>query len=298
MKSSSQYFPVTLLKADFWNELSEDIYSLKPNSSEDRTVEFSATRLSAQQYCKQGLQRGCPIIFVHDLFQNRFVWMNDHQDLIDQLTNKGFDVWIMEMRGHGLSKVNVQYVDNNLDDIAKYDLPALQQFVEELNPQPAMWVGLGEGGIAILRSLLSGGMKEQAIHSLHILKLDHWKVLHKNRIPLVPLFKRLLSRKKSFIKETEPEAEPRGVWRQMLKEQAFLGRKRLYDSSKRLRAAIPDLTVRCWFYAKPGQLKRLGKQLADHPTALVVSGEDSFELLSDELNRVEAFPTPQSGLES
>jgi predicted alpha/beta hydrolase len=58
----------------------------------------------------------------------------------------GFDVWIPEMRGHGLSQRNHDYARNRVADYARYDLPAIGAFVREQSAQVPHWIGHSLGG--------------------------------------------------------------------------------------------------------------------------------------------------------
>ena len=54
--------------------------------------------------------RGVPVILLHGSFSNRRFWFSPKGlGLGAYLTRLGFDVWIPEMRGHGLSQRNEEY---------------------------------------------------------------------------------------------------------------------------------------------------------------------------------------------
>ena len=112
MHSSSRLFPVALVSAELRGDLTEDVYRLKPNNSPDPSVELALTRM--------GLpgreQRGAPVILVHGSFSNRRFWYSPKAiGLGPYLARAGFDVWIPEMRGHGLSPRNLDYSRNSVD---------------------------------------------------------------------------------------------------------------------------------------------------------------------------------------
>jgi pimeloyl-ACP methyl ester carboxylesterase len=69
------------------------------------------------------------------------------------LTRLGFDVWIPEMRGHGLSQRNQNYRKNRVADYARYDLPAIGAFVREQSGQVPHWIGHSLGGITLAAAL-------------------------------------------------------------------------------------------------------------------------------------------------
>ncbi len=129
MQSSSDLFPVALLSAERRGDLSEDVYRLKPGNSPDLTVELAVTRLGLAD---EPQARGVPVILLHGSFSNRRFWFSPKGiGLGAYLARAGFDVWVAEMRGHGLSVRNQDYRKNRVADYARYDLPAIAAFVRE-----------------------------------------------------------------------------------------------------------------------------------------------------------------------
>lgn len=127
MKSSSQYFPVALLSAEYKEGIYEDVYSLKPNTSTDNTVEIALVRLHSEQ-----ISRGHPLLLVHDAFSNHWQWLDyGVGGVAGALVRAGYDVWLMDWRGHGLSSRNQRPALNTLDAMAEFDLPPVIQFIEE-----------------------------------------------------------------------------------------------------------------------------------------------------------------------
>ncbi|EPN67992.1 esterase/lipase/thioesterase family protein, partial [Pseudomonas syringae pv. actinidiae ICMP 19079] len=101
MQSSSQLFPVALISAERRGDLVEDVYRLKPANSPDPSVELVVTRLGLVD---QPATRGAPVILLHGSFSNRRFWYSPKGiGLGPYLARAGYDVWIPEMRGHGLS---------------------------------------------------------------------------------------------------------------------------------------------------------------------------------------------------
>jgi len=167
MQSSSQLFPVALVRAELYGDLTEDVYLLKPNNSSDLSVELSLTRLGRLN--RQAPYRP-PVILVHGAFGNRFTWYSaSGTGLGVELVDAGFDVWIAEMRGHGCSPRNLEYVSNQLSDYARYDLPAIAAFVEEQSGLPGHWIGHGQGGLAVILGVLNEWLTERSVKSLGLL---------------------------------------------------------------------------------------------------------------------------------
>ena len=105
MKSSSQLFPVALIKAEVVaDRFIEDTYLLKPNNSDDKSVQVALTRLGEADGEKA--TRGEPVILVHGSFTNRGFWLSQKgKGLASALLEKGFDPWMLELRGHGDSPI-------------------------------------------------------------------------------------------------------------------------------------------------------------------------------------------------
>ena len=107
MQSSSRLFPVALISAEIRGDLSEDVYRLKPGNSPDASVELAMTRIGLAD---PSMRRGVPVILVPGSFSNRRFWFSPKGvGLGAFLARAGYDVWIAEMRGHGLSPRNRDY---------------------------------------------------------------------------------------------------------------------------------------------------------------------------------------------
>ena len=151
MQSSSNLFPVALISAERRGDLSEDVYRLKPGNSPDGTVELAVTRLGLADVAQS---RGIPVVLVHGSFSNRRFWYSPKGiGLGAYLARQGFDVWIPEMRGHGLSRRNQDYARNRVADYARYDLPAIAAFVREQSAQVPHWIGHSLGGTTLAAAL-------------------------------------------------------------------------------------------------------------------------------------------------
>jgi pimeloyl-ACP methyl ester carboxylesterase len=151
MQSSSRLFPVALLRAERCGDLSEDVYRIKAGNSPDFTVELAVTRLGLAD---SSASRGVPVVLLHGSFSNRRFWYSPRGvGLGATLARAGFDVWIPEMRGHGLSPRNQQYRHNNVADYARYDLPAIHAFVTELSGQRPFWLGHSLGGTTLAMAM-------------------------------------------------------------------------------------------------------------------------------------------------
>lgn len=165
MQSSSQLFPVQLVSAEVIGSLVEDIYLLKPNNSADRSVELAVTRLSKNQKHGSSSQgHGQPIILLHGAFSNRRHWLSaEGEGVAAFLVDAGYDVWLPEMRGHGLSPVNHDFANNTLANVIEYDIPAIHKFVVEQTKKDVTYIAEEMGGFSILGALALGAVDQQSV---------------------------------------------------------------------------------------------------------------------------------------
>lgn len=261
MKSSSQHFPVALVHTEQWMGFSEDVYLMKPNNSRDKTVELAVTRLY-DSHTDQDL--GKAFVFVHDTYQNRNQWLQDHEDLIKTLLSMQADVWLVEMRGHGLSPKNRVYQDNTLNDFAGYDLPAVQRFVDELHPGMAVWVGAGEGALAIVRGIEAKRLKADLIASVHALDMErfHWR--QRYWLPGWATIKLVVDQRQYFYRSGRDEPEFRGVWRQLVRERALFGRRRGLNSKRAVIGPKLNIQVALNYWLPNERLKAFASWQSRH----------------------------------
>ncbi|UVE19391.1 lysophospholipase [Pseudomonas sp. LS44] len=226
MQSSSELFPVALMSAELRGDLSEDIYRLKPGNSPDSTVELAVTRLGCHQ-CE--MPRGIPVILLHGSFSNRRFWYSPKGlGLGPYLARAGFDVWIAEMRGHGLSPRNQAYRHNRVADYARYDLPAIAAFVREQSGQAPHWIGHSLGGITLAAALGGHYLDEADVASVALFGSQVSRVYWPLKLPPLEWGGRALLKRLSVISgsglKRGPEDEPIGVALESLRWHGLFGR--------------------------------------------------------------------------
>ncbi|MBD8825635.1 alpha/beta fold hydrolase [Pseudomonas sp. CFBP 13602] len=226
MQSSSTLFPVALLSAERRGDLSEDIYRIKAANSPDPSVELALTRLGLAD---QPGARGVPVILLHGSFSNRRFWYSPKGiGLGPWLARRGFDVWIAEMRGHGLSPRNQHYASNTVADYARYDLPVIGAFVAEVSAQTPHWVGHSLGGITLAAALGGGYLQGDLAASAALFGAQvsrrHWQL----RIPPLNWAARRLLKRYPHISGARlkrgPEDEPVGVGLEWMRWKGLFGR--------------------------------------------------------------------------
>lgn len=138
------------MKADFAGELHEDVYQLNPGVSPDPTLRINITRVTDPS--THGYRQ--PVILLHSEFNNRRQWLTpEGEGFAAVLARVGFDVWLPETRGHGLSPEHDRWSANTLSISASEDFPAIQAFVAEQSGTKPFWVGAELGGMALAYAL-------------------------------------------------------------------------------------------------------------------------------------------------
>lgn len=226
MQSSSRLFPVALVGAELRGDLSEDIYLLKPRNSPDAGVELAVTRLGRADTPGS---RGVPVILLHGSFTNRRFWFSPKGiGFGAYLARAGFDVWIPEMRGHGLSPRNPTYRKNRVLDYARYDLPAIADFVMEQTGQAPHWMGHSLGGVVLAAAAGGGYLEQRSAASLTLLGAQVSRVYLPLKLPLVEWSGHFFLSCMPHLSGTRlgrgPEDEPIGVARDALRWYGLFGR--------------------------------------------------------------------------
>lgn len=225
MKSSSNLFPVSLQQACLWDDLSEDIYLIKHNDSEDKSVEIALSRLGRADV---KVKYGFPIILLHGSFSNKGFWLSSKgKGFARHLVECGFDVWMMELRGHGHSPINDKYLKNTVEDYVKQDLPAVQAFVEENTGQIPIWLGHSLGGVCIAGAVAAKTLPNMPT-AISILGVQVTRPIWYLQIPFVSFalksyasYCRVLAGKKLGI---GPESEPKSIVNEYLSRHSLFGK--------------------------------------------------------------------------
>ena len=226
MQSSSHLFPVALISAERRGDLSEDVYRLKPANSPDISVELAVTRLGLAD---TGAASGVPVILLHGSFSNRRFWYSPKGvGLGAFLARAGFDVWLPEMRGHGLSVRNRHWQKNRVADYARYDLPAIAAFIREQTGQIAHWIGHSQGGISLAAALGGQYLGTPAVASAAFFGCQVNRRYWPLKIPPVEWGAYLLLRRFAQLSGLQlkrgPEDEPVSIALETLRWHGFLGR--------------------------------------------------------------------------
>lgn len=96
-----------------------------------------------------------PVILCPGLLSNRFVVdLDEEHSLARFLRRRGFDVWVMELRGHGRSRRSgtggVRPFDWTIDDYVRTDLPVVVEHVRRVTgAEKVHWFGHSLGGMIL-----------------------------------------------------------------------------------------------------------------------------------------------------
>ncbi len=243
MQSSSELFPVALISAEIRGELTEDVYLLKPNNSPDNTVELALTRIGLRE--RSG-DLGEPVVLLHGSFSNRRFWCSPLGiGAGAHLARQGFDVWILELRGHGLSPRNRDYTKNRVSQYVRYDLPAVAAFVQEQNGLAPHWVGHSLGGIVLAAALGGGYLDEASAASAALFGSQISRIYWPLKVPPVEWAGRLLLKGFDQVSGSRlkrgPEDEPIGLVKESLRWHGLFGR--FGDSERDWWAGLADVRV-------------------------------------------------------
>ncbi len=155
----------------FWGE-----YYGAPTSSDE--VRFITTedgwRIALSRYRAKGEAKKHPVLLCHGLACNRYTFDLPEVSLARDLSEAGYDVWSLELRGHGLSEHpgffarRGKHYGWSVDDYLRYDVPAaIQAVFEATGAKQLHWIGQSKGGI-ILYSYLCGPGAEQILSGVTI----------------------------------------------------------------------------------------------------------------------------------
>lgn len=108
-----------------------------------------------------------PVILVHGTYCTRSFWVSSKGiGMGVYLSDQGFDVWIPELRGHGLSPKGESFSAISAEDQIRYDLPAIQDYVFQVTDAPAFWIGHSFGGLFIIAALSMQWLNQETVKGM------------------------------------------------------------------------------------------------------------------------------------
>lgn len=184
----------------------EDVFQLMPSPQADPSLRLAVTHLHKPEAA--GEQQ---VVLLHGQFANRGQWYRDGaKGLAHELVEAGYEVWMPEMRGHGLSPSNQGYRKNQLSDYANTDLPAIDRFLKgRRSNRSLVWVGQGIGAWALLQALAESRLDAERVGSLVLIGLDDPGCSWRNH--RLSFWSRLAAKRKGVAplpRALDPYAEP------------------------------------------------------------------------------------------
>ena len=89
-----------------------------------------------------------PVLLIHGFGQNRYAWHLPSRSFANHLAHAGFDVFNLDLRGHGRSRHMGARRSTGVLDYVTYDLPvAIEEIQRLVGPKPVFLVGHSLGGI-------------------------------------------------------------------------------------------------------------------------------------------------------
>ena len=93
-------------------------------------------------------QTRAPLLMIHGYGQNRYAWHLPARSLSNYLARAGFDVFNLELRGHGRSRHLGARLPRHVTDFARYDVPAAVAEIQTLSGGRPVWlIGHSLGGL-------------------------------------------------------------------------------------------------------------------------------------------------------
>ncbi|MGE0614010.1 MAG: alpha/beta hydrolase [Bacteriovoracia bacterium] len=139
-----------------WAQLVKAMYSFEDGSDETHYVRLDPNwRIALSRWLPQGPKRNHPILLAHGLAANRTTFdLTEEYSLARALAAQGYDVWCLELRGHGKSdRANMfagRHFGWTVDDYFTGEIPLAIQHILEKTGQPRVhWIGHSLGGLLL-----------------------------------------------------------------------------------------------------------------------------------------------------
>jgi pimeloyl-ACP methyl ester carboxylesterase len=164
-----------------------------------------------------------PVIMLHGTYSNRHFWLSPKgKGLARFFRDGGYDVWIPEFRGHGLSPKGEAFRAYDVEQQIRHDIPAFAEYITvQTDCRDPVWIGHSLGGLALYASLAAGWLPPERVRALATAGSQASEGDAYLRYPLVPGAIRLALRMLGIFPARKlgmgPEDEPVGVIHEFLR---------------------------------------------------------------------------------
>ncbi|MFO0549823.1 MAG: alpha/beta hydrolase [Polyangiaceae bacterium] len=124
-------------------------------------VPLAMIRKRSVHFVGQGKETLAPVVLIHGYGQNRYAWHLPSRSLFNYIARAGFDVFNLELRGHGRSRHLGAHPPRLLSTFVEEDVPAAIEEVQRLSGgRPVYLIGHSMGGLV---SYAAAGTLKQKI---------------------------------------------------------------------------------------------------------------------------------------
>jgi pimeloyl-ACP methyl ester carboxylesterase len=121
-----------------------------------KEIVVTGSRVPLAMVRKRAIDRDgtlAPVLLVHGFGQNRYAWHLPARSFANRLAHAGFDVFNLDLRGHGRSRNYSARRSQGVEDYVAEDLPAAIEEIQSLSGQRNVWVvGHSLGGLVAYAS--------------------------------------------------------------------------------------------------------------------------------------------------
>lgn len=239
-----------------------------------------------------------PVILVHGTYAMRNFWLSPKGVGFGAwLADAGFDVWIPEFRGHGLSPKDKQYEKICAEDHIRYDLPAVDRFVRRQTQNPVFWVGHSFGGLFVLAAMSAAWLGQSGACGIVTFGSQISQGDRYLKIPLAAGCLSVLVRLLGYLPAPKmglgPEIEPAGVIRETIGWKKLGGKWcnsegfSYWDGLADIKVPVLSLAAAADKSDPPAGCRRLHDRLGSGEKAFVVLGtQTGFSMDYDHVGMV------------
>jgi alpha-beta hydrolase superfamily lysophospholipase len=126
----------------------KDIVLARPRGASHRVPLAMVRKRAADGRTGDPLPTVASVLLVHGYGQNRYAWHLPSRSLSNYLASEGFDVFNLDLRGHGRSRHLGAHPPRDLADYVREDVPAAVEEVRKISAERACFlVGHSLGGL-------------------------------------------------------------------------------------------------------------------------------------------------------